>query len=62
MGKTKYVITATRADGQSVSAVDRALGVVGGAAVYSDQELNDRLKDLPNNPGVTVTIRNANDG
>lgn len=61
MGKAKYVITATRADGKSVSPVDRALGVVGGAAVYSDAELADRLKDLPNHPGVTVTVRNAND-
>lgn len=61
MGKAKYVITATRADGKSVSAIDRALGVVGGAAVYSDQDLHDRLAQLPNNPGVTVTVRNAND-
>lgn len=61
MGKAKYVITATRADGQSVSAVDRALGVAGGAAVYSDKDLNARLAQLKDNPGVTVTIRNAND-
>lgn len=61
MAKAKYVITATNADGNSVSKVDRALGVVGGAAVYSDQDLADRLKDLPNHPGVTVTVRAAND-
>ena len=59
MGKAKYVITATDKDGNSVSKIDRALGVVGGAAVYSDQDLADRLKDLPDNPGVTVTVRNA---
>jgi hypothetical protein len=62
MAKPKYVITATDKDGKSLSAVDRALGVVGGAAVYSDQDLQDRLAKLPNSPGVTVTIRNANDG
>lgn len=61
MGKAKYVITATRADGQSVSKVDRALGTVGGAAVYSDEDLAARLAELPDNPGVTVTVRNAND-
>lgn len=61
MSKAKYVITATRADGQSVSPVDRALGIVGGAAVYSDKDLHDRLAQLPDNPGVTVTVRNAND-
>lgn len=61
MGKPKYVITATRADGQSLSPVDRALGVVGGAAVYSDKDLADRLADLSNHAGVTVTVRNAND-
>lgn len=59
MGKPKYVITATDKDGQSLSKVDRALGVVGGAAVYSDKDLADRLAELPNHPGVTVTIRNA---
>jgi hypothetical protein len=59
MAKPKYVITATRADGKSVSPVDRALGVVGGAAVYSDDDLAKRLADLPNHPGVTVTVRNA---
>ncbi len=59
MARPKYVITATGTDGQSLSAADRALGVVGGAAVYSDQELADRLKDLPNHPGATVTVRNA---
>jgi hypothetical protein len=62
MAKPKYVITATDKDGKSLSAVDRALGVVGGAAVYSDDDLAKRLADLPNSPGVTVTIRNANDG
>ena len=61
MGKAKYVITAVDKNGQSLSAIDRTLGVVGGAAVYSDQELADRLKDLPNHPGATVTVRNAND-
>lgn len=59
MGKPKYVITATDKDGQSLSKVDRALGVVGGAAVYSDKDLADRLAELPNHPGVTVTVRNA---
>lgn len=53
------MLTATRADGQSVSQIDRALGVVGGVAVYDDADLAKRLADLPNNPGVTVTVRNA---
>lgn len=61
MSKAKYVLTATRADGKSVSPVDRALGVVGGVAVYSDADLNARLGQLKDNPGVTVTVRNAND-
>ena len=56
MGRPKYVRTATAADGQSVSKIDRALGVVGGVAVYSDKDLNDRLAEPP---GVTVTVRNA---
>jgi hypothetical protein len=61
MGKAKYFMTATDKDGQSLSKIDRALGTVGGIAVYDDADLNRRLADLPNNPGVTVTIRNAND-
>lgn len=61
MAKAKYVITAVDKDGKSLSAVDRALGTIGGAGVYSDAELAARLADLPNHPGVTVTVRNAND-
>lgn len=61
MAKAKYVITATTPDGKSVSKIDRALGIVGGVAVYDDKDLAKRLADLPNNPGVTVTVRNAND-
>jgi hypothetical protein len=61
MAKPKYVISATRADGQSVSKIDRALGIVGGAAAYDDADLAKRLADLPNHPCVTVTVRNAAD-
>jgi hypothetical protein len=61
MAKPKYVISATTADGKSVSKIDQALGVVGGVAVYDDADLAKRLADLPNHPGVTVTVRNAND-
>jgi hypothetical protein len=59
MSKPKYVMTATTADGKSVSKTDRALGVVGGIAVYDDKDLNRRLEHLPE--GVTVTLRAAND-
>jgi hypothetical protein len=52
-------MTATTADGKSVSKIDRALGVVGGIAVYDDKDLNRRLEHLPE--GVTVTLRAAND-
>jgi len=61
MPRPKYVITATGADGKSLSAVDRALGVVGGAAVYDDADLAKRLAELPKYPGVTVTVRNPGD-
>lgn len=61
MGKPKYVMTATDKNGDSLSKIDRALGTVGGIAVYDDADLNRRLADLPNHPGATVTIREAKD-
>ena len=61
MGKAKYVLTATDKDGKSLSAIDRALGVVVGVSVYDDADLNSRLAQLKDNPSVTVTVRNAND-